>query len=252
MNAAAPVRWEELTWEGIASLLDQGIDMAILPVGATEQHGRHLPTGVDTISAVAVAEGASALTGIPVLAALPYGCSLGHTDKWPGTISLRPQTLTTLVAEVAEWVARSDFRRLLLLNGHVTNWAPMRSALENIRQDHPELKIALKSIWQLSPTIHDYYHDDGENWHANDAETSLMLHLRPELVDMEKAMDEPDRSADLFFSYTVDKESRHGAVGKPSRAKIEFGRKIEQECIKTLAEQLTAALDETGPDLSAE
>ncbi len=74
-----PVRWEELSWEQIAQIRDDGIDMAILPVGATEQHGLHLPTGVDTLSAVAIAEAASARTGIPVLPAIAYGCSLGQS-----------------------------------------------------------------------------------------------------------------------------------------------------------------------------
>ena len=128
-----PVLWQNLTWEDVAALRDQGITMAILPVGATEQHGPHLPLGVDTLSAEAVAHGASALTGIPVLPSLAYGCSLGHSPKWPGTISLRPETLSKLVLEIAEWLNSAGFDRLLLLNGHVTNWAPLRCGLENIR-----------------------------------------------------------------------------------------------------------------------
>ena len=68
--AGRPVRWEELSWQQIAAVRDAGIDMVVLPVGATEQHGLHLPTGVDTLSAVAVAEAASARTGVPVLPAL--------------------------------------------------------------------------------------------------------------------------------------------------------------------------------------
>ena len=62
----------------------------------------HLPVGVDTLSAIAVAHGVSAQTGIPVLPALPYGCSLGHSKKWPGTISLRPETLAKLILEIQQ------------------------------------------------------------------------------------------------------------------------------------------------------
>ena len=82
---AAPVRWEELSWEEIGALRAGGIDTAILPVGATEQHGLHLPTGVDTFSAAAVAEAASAPTGIPVLPPLPYGCSRNARGRWPSS-----------------------------------------------------------------------------------------------------------------------------------------------------------------------
>ena len=91
----------------------------------------------------------------------------------------------------------AGFKRLVILKGHVTNWAPLRCALENVRADFPRVRIALRSIWEIS-------RDGGTNFHANAAETSLMLHLRPELVDMTKAKNEPDRSACCFFSYTVE------------------------------------------------
>jgi creatinine amidohydrolase len=242
-----PVRWEELSYQELAALPRRGIDMAILPVGATEQHGPHLPLGVDTFSAVAVAEGASARTGIPVLPALAYGCSLGHSTKWAGTISLRPETLARLALEIAEWTAAAGFRRLLLLNGHVTNWAPLRCGLENIRREYPELRIALRSLWELSPAIHKHYHEDALNFHANCAETGLMLALRPELVDMDKTIDEPDRAVGHLFSYSMDKECVHGVVGAPSRARAEDGAKLLATMIETLAGQLQAALVETTP-----
>lgn len=166
-----PVLWEELTWEQITHLREQGMNLVILPVGATEQHGLHLPVGVDTFSASAIAHGVSAKTGIPVLPALPYGCSLGHSKKWAGTISLRPETLANLVLEIAEWIHSAGFNRLLLLNGHVTNWAPLRCGLENIRHTYPDLRIALRSIWEIAPSIHQFYHQDAANFHANSAET---------------------------------------------------------------------------------
>ncbi|MBE9078427.1 creatininase family protein [Romeria aff. gracilis LEGE 07310] len=73
MAQTAPLLWEELTWDAIAQLRDSGMDMAILPVGATEQHALHLPVGVDTFSASAVAQEVSAETGIPVLPRNPVG-----------------------------------------------------------------------------------------------------------------------------------------------------------------------------------
>jgi creatinine amidohydrolase len=247
-NPAKPVRWGELSWDAIGALRDQGMDMAILPVGATEQHGRHLPTGVDSLCVTAVAEGASAATGIPVLPTLPYGCSLGHSAKWPGTLSLRPETLAAAVAQIAHWLERTGFRRLLILNGHVTNWAPLRCALENVRADLPDMRIALRSIWEISAEVRALYeYDGGTNWHANDAETSLMLALRPELVAMERAADEPNRAACCFFSYTVDKESRFGCVGLPSRGSAEFGGRVLATAVAQLAAQLRSALTERSP-----
>ncbi|SRR5579883_255673 len=242
-----PVLWDELTWEQLTALREQGMNLVILPVGATEQHGLHLPVGVDTFSAIAVAHGVSAQTGIPVLPALPYGCSLGHSKKWAGTVSLRPETLATLVLEIAEWVYSAGFSRLLLLNGHVTNWAPLRCGLENVRHTYPDLRIALRSLWEISPRIHEFYHQDAANFHANCAETSVMLALRPDLVQMDKAMDEPDRSASCFFAYTVNHESVHGAVGSPSKGDRAFGEQILQLCIDELSTQLKKALTEGTP-----
>jgi creatinine amidohydrolase len=242
-----PVLWKELTWEQITQLRDRGIDLVILPIGATEQHALHLPVGVDTFSATAVAHGVSAQTGIPVLPALPYGCSLGHSKKWAGTISLRPETLAAIIVEIAEWVASAGFSRLLLLNGHVTNWAPLRCGLENVRHRYPDLRIALRSLWEISPKIHEFYHHDAVNFHANCAETSVMLALRPDLVQMNRVVDEPDRSAHCFFAYTVDKESIHGGVGTPSQADEAFGQAILAACITELSAQLQQAMIEKTP-----
>lgn len=243
-----PVKWEELSWEQIGQIRDDGVDMVILPVGATEQHGLHLPTGVDTLSAGAIADGASALTGIPVLPALAYGCSLGHSKKWPGTLPLRPETLAQVIIELAEWIFSAGFTRMLILNGHVTNFAPLRCALENIRTDLPDMKISLRSIWELTKEVNDLYlQDAGDNWHANGAETSLMLHLRPDLVVMEKAKDEPNRSQNCFFSYTVDKESVCGGVGNPNQGTASQGQFILDSCVQNLAERLQRALHEEAP-----
>jgi creatinine amidohydrolase len=242
-----PVLWEELTWEQISGLPASGINLAILPIGATEQHGLHLPVGVDTFSATAIAHEVSAATGIPVLPALPYGCSLGHSKKWAGTISLRPETLSKIILEIAEWVVSAGFSRLLLLNGHVTNWAPLRCGLENVRHQYPDLRIALRSIWEISAKIHEFYHHDAANFHANCAETSVMLALRPDLVQMEQAIDEPDRSAHCFFAYTVNKESVHGGVGAPSKADQSFGQQILADCIAELSTQLQQAMYEKMP-----
>ncbi|WP_017324699.1 creatininase family protein [Synechococcus sp. PCC 7336] len=242
-----PVLWEELTWEEIAALRESGRDLVILPIGATEQHSLHLPVGVDTFSVMAVAEGVSAMTGFPVLPPLAYGVSLGHTSKWPGTISLRPETLSAIVLEIAEWIVNAGFSRLVILNGHYTNWAPLRCGLENIRHRYPLLKIALRSLWEISSNINELYQQDAANFHANCAETSVMMAVRPDLVQSEKAKDEPDRSSHCFFSYTVADESVYGGVGKPSDATTQFGRRLLDACIETLSQQLKKALVEKTP-----
>jgi creatinine amidohydrolase len=109
------------------------------------------------------------------------------------------------------------------------------------------LPVGASSIWEISSKIHQFYHQEAANFHANCAETSVMLALRPDLVQLERAVDEPDRSARCFFAYTVNKESVHGAVGSPSLANSKFGQEILDACINELSEQLQRALLEKTP-----
>ncbi len=75
---------------------------AILPVGATEQHGPHPGTGMDFILAERLCRKVAELTAVPMLPTVPYGCSLGHSRRWPGTIALQPITLLTIVKEFGD------------------------------------------------------------------------------------------------------------------------------------------------------
>src|SRR5207244_11960589 len=112
-----------------------GNELAVLPVGATEQHGRHLPTSTDSMIAEAICLVASERTGAPVLPTLRLGSSAAHTDKWPGTVSLSPRLLVEVAVEIARWVRASGFRRLLVVNAHVGNAAPLKVAVDEIRGD---------------------------------------------------------------------------------------------------------------------
>ena len=96
-------RWDLMTSDEIGRMIASGRDLAVIPVGATEQHGPHLAAGCDTISAATLAELACERADILVLPALAYGCSLGHTDRWPGTLSLHPTTLTKVIVELGRW-----------------------------------------------------------------------------------------------------------------------------------------------------
>jgi len=243
-----PVLWEWLTHEEVADLRESGMDMAILPVGSTEQHGPHLTVNVDTISAYSVAIAVSGRTGVPVLPALPYGSALGHTRKWAGTLSLSPTTLTTVVVEVGEWLLQaSRFSRLLILNGHMTNFGALRSALEILRFKHPEMRVALKGLWEISPRVSQVYNADADDWHANAAETSLMMAFHPGGVRKDRIVDDVDRTQGLFFSYPVDRTSEQGATGKPTLSNSEDGHKLFEWEVEDLSRQVIAALTEEPP-----
>jgi creatinine amidohydrolase len=226
--AANSASWARCTWEEIGRLPAQGRDAALLPVGATEQHGPHLGTGMDSALAERLCAAVAARTGVPALPLLPYGCSLGHSRRWPGTLSLSPATLIAVVTEIGDWLHASGFRRLFLVNAHVTNAAPLRCALEVLRSRHDGLMVALVNTAALSPRVGRAFAADGADWHANAAETSLMLALEPGLVRRGRlrAADDPDRTAGLVFSHPVNRTSRNGATGRPSRARAAAGRRL--------------------------
>ena len=117
-----------------------------------------------------------------MLPTLPYGCSLGHSRRWPGTLAVQPITLIDFVKDIGDWAYHSGVRRLFIVNTHVTNAAPLRCALEMLRAEHDDLMVALINSATLSARVRDVHFADGEDWHANDAETSLMLAVAPELV----------------------------------------------------------------------
>jgi creatinine amidohydrolase len=246
---ARPLRWEELTWPEIAALRDGGMDMVIWPVGSTEQHGPHLAVDADTVTATSVAYEVSLRTGVPVLPAMPYGCSLGHSHRWPGTLSLAPQTLTQVAFECLSWAYQSGFRRILILNGHVTNAAPLRCALELLRARFDDCMVALRDVGAVSERVRAMFCGDADDWHANCAETSLVMALRPERVrasELARA-DDPDRTEGLLFAHPVNRTSRNGVTGCPSRASERLGRELLDMIVADLTAQVRAGLHETPP-----
>jgi creatinine amidohydrolase len=223
--------------------------VAVLPVGATEQHGPHLATGTDTLLADHVAGAAAELTGDLVLPALPYGCSLGHTDRWPGTLSLLPATMIAVVVEVGRWAHASGFRKLVVVNGHATNGPPCQSAILQLRHELPDLRLRFVSIFDLTPAIAARYTEDAPDFHANEAETSMLIHLAESQVKMEAAVDEPDRTVGRVLSYPMPPVTRSGVVGTPTTASAERGADLVGQLVEALAELLRQARAEQDPQL---
>jgi creatinine amidohydrolase len=245
-----PVLWDGMSWPEIEQHRDGGAGgrMALLPVGATEQHGPHLPVNVDSVFAGAFCMYASAKTGVPVLPTLTYGCSLGHTDRWPGTISLMPETLAQVVREIAFFLIRTGFEKLLIVNSHWGNTASLRCALDRVRFEHAgRFQIGLKGTFDITPRVWQQFTDDGEDFHANRAETALMLFLDPESVRGDRIEDDPDRTGGKVFTYAVPQTSRNGLTGKPSLATKEAGKPLFIEIGEALAALVASAQTETAP-----
>jgi len=254
MNSTAgtmqPVRWEQLTWPEIEELVRRRPrEVALLPVGATEQHGPHLPTGTDTIIATELSLAVSALTGAPVLPALAIGCSYGHGTVLAGTLSVSPERLSDLIRDAVEWTAATGITRVLAVNGHFGNQASLAVAGDHLRRDHPELRFGVLNWWTLNAALSAEITVDGEDVHANRAETALMMAVAPEHVRLDQLplADDPDRTEGLVFRYTAPSLSRNGVTGRPSEATPELGRRLHQQIVQAMCACVEQGRTEEAP-----
>jgi creatinine amidohydrolase len=208
-------------------LMERGIDTAILPIGATEYHGNHLPYSTDTI----MAEGlslrlAKELETAVVLPPISYGMSL-HLMAWPWTLSLRPETLFAVVVDIAESLLSQGITKLLVVSTHDGNPAPIENAAREINDRHG-MAIALMRGWQgMAKSLLAGRYDIDED-HGGQSEMSVVLHLAPALARQEEAVDVPNQQMDhpirVFGSF--DRVVPHGYSGKPSRGTADEGEAI--------------------------
>jgi creatinine amidohydrolase len=223
------------------------MDLCVLPVGAIEQHGPHLPLVTDSLIATAICHEASSRARVPVLPTLEIASSHAHTTRWPGTLSIPPRMLIAMVVELTTWIRAAGFSKLLIVNAHGGNQGPLRVAVDEIRCGASRLQVGLINYFDISPEIHELIFADGEDVHANSAETSLVLHLRPDLVDLSAIRDDADRTPGKVFSYTVAQTSREGLTGRPSEGSVEAGKRLFELIVTAVEQRLAIARTEAIP-----
>ena len=238
--------WTDLTRQEVGEAARSGA-VAVLPVGAVEQHGAHLPTGTDAMLVAHAVEDAVARTGDIALPVLAYGCSLGHTEHWPGTLSLNVATMMAIVTDIGRWVHASGFRKLVVLNSHATNGPPCQSALLTLRYEVPSLRTRFASLYDISPRASAGYLADAADPHANEAETSMLLHITPDLVQGDRAVDETDRTVGRVLTYPMPDVTVSGVVGRPTEASVAAGRALFSAIVDDIADLLVRARAETEP-----
>jgi len=206
--------------------------IAILIFGACENHGDHMPFGSDFIFPTEIAKRlASKVSNVIVLPAIPYGVSLHH-DQFQMTMSINPETLVAIISGLLSSLIQNKIRRVLIINGHDGNIGPIEVAARSIKNKHPEMTIAcLESWWilvgQLKKDLFEVWSGLG---HGGEAETSAILAVRPDLVNMESAPNEviPKLPENIRIFWKFDELTSTGATGAPQRASIEKGNEILQ------------------------
>ncbi|UGV25262.1 creatininase family protein [Rhodopseudomonas boonkerdii] len=241
--------WAQSTGPQLGNLVrTAGRSLAVFPIGATEQHGSHLMTGTDTLLVETVCREACHRCNVPMLPALPYGCSYGHTQAWPGTVSLSPGTLAKVLCEVARWaIDGTGIDRLLFVSGHATNAPSIESAILQLRYEYPRVRFANRGLWEISNEAHRIYTSDGADIHANVAETSMVLAIEPQGVQMDRAEDVTDVTAGRLWRYAMPAVTANGVVGRPSEATAAAGRQMLDRLVQDLETVLEQAQAETWP-----
>jgi len=243
------MQWSHTTWDEIPDKLEVSNNSVFLPIGATEQHGPHMGCGMDYILADILCSAVAERVQVPMLPTMPYGCSVGHSRRWPGTIAVTPVTLINLIKEIGDWAYHSGVRRLFIVNTHVTNAAPLRCVLEMLRAEHDDMMVAVFNSATISARVRQFHHADGEDWHANDAETSLMLARAPDMVRAGKLgiADDPDRTAGLVFAHPVNRTSLNGVTGRPSISSAEKGSEWFGWMVEDLSALIAKGMHEEPP-----
>jgi creatinine amidohydrolase len=184
-----------------------------------------------------------------VLPPLAFGASFFHGTRLAGTVAFSGEETAVTAGLVAEACVDSGFRRLIFVNGHVGNAAALWIACDRFRREFPDLRIGVMQWWDLTPDIARRATEDAADWHANAAETSIMLALRPELVDTDKMRDadDPDRTEGAVFRYAVQHVSTNGVTGYPSRASKSMGLELWQDVVAAARDLVERAHSEKPP-----
>ena len=246
-------RYQDYTWPEIREVAKHK-PVCVIPCGTVEQHGPHLPLSTDFVTASEFSERAVRKVA-PAALLLPtvhYGFNEHHMD-FPGTIAIPGQDFINYTANIGLSLVRHGFDKILYVNGHGSNRPFLEIASREVC-NRPDAFAALVSWWSLIPRelLESELTSEfpGGVSHACEMETSVLLHLRPELVDMSKAERELGFPATNYMWRDIrsnspvvvneqwSRHSRTGIQGDPTLATPEKGRVIVEGVVNNLSQLL--------------
>jgi creatinine amidohydrolase len=249
------VPWlHEMRWPGVKEYLKER-NTILIPVGSTEQHGRHGPLGTDSFVAIQLAEDASKETGVISAPPLLFSWSPHHMVL-PGTISIEPSVLQHLLFQMIKSLSVHGFKNFIVVNGHrITNLPWMQIAAQKA-QSEPDVRAVIFDPGYMSREIASEL-GFGPLGHAEEAEISQMLYIRPELVKLDEAVDSVGDRMHARPLYHIDPRSTEdtlcyvpstlsqmekvvketgGSTGKPSKSRADLGKRLHKHLLQRLVE----------------
>jgi creatinine amidohydrolase len=250
-------RFADMTWPEVAAAAERGAGV-VLPVGATEQHGYHLPLSTDALLATDLAEAIAEPLDLLVAPAIAYGYRSrplsGGGQGFVGTTSVSGRTLMAVVEDVLREFVRQGFRRIVVLNWHFENAHFVYEATYLALEPHaetPAVAVVMEAPFQdlSAETMELLFGGDFPGWateHASIMETSLMLHLHPELVRADRTVDDQAERSPWWDVVPAPAAfvPESGTLWKATQADAEKGRVTWDEIVAGVR---AAVEQELGP-----
>jgi creatinine amidohydrolase len=224
--------WSELTHESFPGISSK-TEVAVMVTGALEAHGMHLPLSTDAILPTHLAEKVATKTKALVLPTIPFGDSWSFND-FEGTISIAPDALTAFYISVMKGVFKHGFRYLVVLNGHGGN-IPELTVAAKAATDTGQRAVIIVNWWKDLAESARKLVEETPMGHAAEDETSEVLHVRPDLVNMSKAESHRVVTRFTIVSGMLREELLPSAMyGDPRKASPQKGKLIMEQAEEEL------------------
>ena len=231
-------------WDGCIDDI-AGTDLVILPVGSIEQHGKHLPVATDWIIADALGRCLAERTGGFYIPAIPISTNKEHRGK-KGSVGMHSDTFYRMICDICADIKDQGFKRIAVIQGHGGIFVMNPVVREMNAKHNPDLFVAKLDVMEVCWTA---FHAQSlleapMGVHAEEIETSLMLHLHPELVDMSKAIDFYPQAPRSYLNYGgMLRICPDGVWGAATKGSAEKGKKMIEAAIDAMEKEMNSLFD---------
>lgn len=244
------MKFAEMTSPQLAAV-DRDATVVVIPLAAVEQHGPHLPTGTDTILCTSLAEFVESQlpNSVLLLPTFWLGASAHHL-RFGATLDGHLPNYINILQDIANSLLNDDFRRLLFLNGHGGNVDPLKVAMRQLQANFPERLLVGGSYWSVADDLLAEKLEGPHKFvgHACEFETSMIMHLRPELVDEAQLADAGELVSDsidgLFIARDMKHRTAQGCTGTPNLATANKGKELFEGIANRLVKSVEQMLNE--------
>jgi len=248
------VRLEDMTWPEVQAALQAGVRTVVVVAASTEQHGPHLPLSTDALIAEAVGERVARRLGALVAPVIRPGCS-DHHLAFPGSLSVSPGLLVELLASYVRCLVPYGFDTFVLLSSHGGNFRPLEDAARRLRDEYGPRGVRVVAVAGDAALV-DMMREmvdvaarlgapqDVDAIHADACETSIVMHLRPDLVraDRIEAGFTGRLDLDTLFHKGLRAVTANGILGDPRRSSAEIGAAVLDRLVDHLVDRVRAQL----------